>query len=197
MTLADSRTCPDEIRTPRLLLRRWREADLAPFRALNADPEVMRFFARPLEARESDKVAVRLSGFFDSAGVGPWAVELPGLSPFIGFVGCWPTRPQLPFAPAIEVGWRLHKAGWGQGYAAEAASAAIADLFGRLGTEEVVAYTATANAPSIQVMRKLGMERDAAGDFEHPLVPAGHPMRPMVLYRLARSSLMTPARGSR
>jgi RimJ/RimL family protein N-acetyltransferase len=179
---------PQELRTARLVLRRWRESDLAPFRRMNADPEVMRFFAGTQDAEQSDESARRLMDFAEAAGIGPWAVELPGEAPFIGFVGCWPTRPQLPFAPAIEVGWRLDKPWWGRGYAPEAAHAALADAFGRLSIPEVVAYTAAGNAPSRQVMEKLGMGRDSAEDFDHFMVPPGHALRRHVLYRLGAES---------
>jgi RimJ/RimL family protein N-acetyltransferase len=177
---------PDSQRTPRLILRRWRDEDLFPFRALNADPEVQRYFASgPIGAEESDAIAGRLRGFFDTAPVGPWAVEVPGEASFIGFVGCWPTRPQLPFAPAIEIGWRLARAFWGRGYAPEAAAAALEDAFGRAGIPEAVAYTTLTNEPSRQVMRKLGMRHDSEEDFDHPLVSPDHPLVRHVLYRIA------------
>ncbi len=175
---------PQELRTARLLLRRWREADLAPFRRMNADPEVMRFFAGPQDAEQSDATARRLMDFAEAAGIGPWAVELPGEAPFIGFVGCWPTRPQLPFAPAIEIGWRLDKRYWGRGYAPEAARAALADAFRRLAAREIVAYTSAGNTPSRQVMEKLGMVHDPAEDFDHFMYPSDHPHRRQVVYRL-------------
>jgi ribosomal-protein-alanine N-acetyltransferase len=180
---------PDSLRTARLLLRPWRDADLAPFRAMNADPEVMRFFAKPLSGDESDAVARRLMGFFDE-GLGPWAVEVPGEAPFIGFVGAWRTRAELPFAPAVEVGWRLARPFWGRGYAPEAARAALADAFARLDLDEVVAYAAAANAPSIAVMRRLGMAEDAAGGFDHPGFPEADPNRRSVLFRLSRDAFL-------
>jgi ribosomal-protein-alanine N-acetyltransferase len=177
---------PDGLRTARLILRRWRQEDLAPFRAINADPQVMRFFGSgPLAAEQSDAVARRLSSCFDGAAIGPWAVEVPGEAPFIGFVGCWPTRPELPFAPAVEIGWRLAHPFWGRGYAPEAASAALDDAFGRCGFPQIVAYAALANDPSRQVMRKLGMRYDPAEDFDHPLVPADHEVARHALYRIS------------
>lgn len=176
---------PLDLRTARLVLRRWRESDLAPFRRMNADPEVMRFFAGPQDAEQSDATARRLMNFAEAAGIGPWAVELPGEASFIGFVGCWPTRPQLPFAPAIEVGWRLDRAFWGRGYAPESARAALVDAFGRAGIPEVVACTAAANAPSRQVMAKLGMSHDPAEDFDHFMYAPDDPHRRCVVYRLS------------
>ena len=176
---------PQTLRTERLTLRRWREADLAPFRRINADPEVMRFLIGTQTPEESDASARRLMAFAESAGLGPWAVEVPGEAAFIGFVGCWPTRPQLPFAPAIEIGWRLDRAFWGRGYAPEAARAALADAFGRAGIPEAVAYTAAGNAPSRQVMAKLGMRHDPAEDFDHPLYAPHDPHRRCVVCRLS------------
>ncbi|HEX2553540.1 MAG TPA: GNAT family N-acetyltransferase [Microvirga sp.] len=176
---------PEMLRTERLTLRRWREADLEPFRRINADPEVMRFLVGTQTPEASDASARRLMGFAESDGLGPWAVEVPGEAPFVGFVGCWPTRPQLPFAPAIEVGWRLDRAVWGRGYAPEAARAALADAFGRARVPEVVAYTAAGNAPSRQVMAKLGMRHDPAEDFDHFMYAADDPHRRCVVYRLS------------
>ncbi len=175
---------PRALRTERLILRRWREADLEPFRRMNADPEVMRFLVGTQAPEESDARAGRLMGFAESARIGPFAVEVPGEAEFIGFVGCWPTRPQLPFAPAIEIGWRLDKAWWRRGYANEAARAALADASGRFGIPEVVAYTAAGNTPSRQVMEKLGMVQDPKEDFDHFMYPSDHPHRQQVVYRV-------------
>ena len=180
---------PESLRTERLLLRPWRDADLAPFRAMNADSEVMRFFARPLPGDESDAVARRLMEFFDQ-GLGPWAVEVPGEAPFIGFVGAWPTREELPFAPAVEIGWRLARSYWGRGYAPEAARAALDDAFARFNLDEIVAYAAAANAPSITLMRRIGMVQDAGGGFDHPRYPEDHPNRRSVLFRLSRDAFL-------
>jgi ribosomal-protein-alanine N-acetyltransferase len=178
---------PLEVRTARLILRRWRDSDLAPFRAMNADPEVMRYFARPQTSDESDATARRIMRFFDE-GLGQWAVEVPREAAFIGFVGCWHVRPDLPFAPAIEVGWRLARPFWRRGYATEGAIAALSDVFDRADPSEIVAYTAVLNEPSIAVMRRLGMERDRTADFDNHLVPEGHPNRPHVLFRLSRET---------
>jgi RimJ/RimL family protein N-acetyltransferase len=178
---------PPVLNTARLTLRRWRDSDFAPFRIMNADPEVMRYFARPQTADESDATASRIMQFFD-AGLGPWAVEVPGEAAFIGFVGCWHVRPHLPFAPAIEIGWRLSRTFWGRGYATETAIAALGDAFDRVEPMEIVAYTAVLNEPSMAVMRRLGMGHDRAADFDNPAVPEGHPNRPHALFRLSRAA---------
>jgi ribosomal-protein-alanine N-acetyltransferase len=170
--------------TGRLLLRPWRDDDRAPFAALNADPRVMEFFPAVLARVESDRLVARIRLHLETHGFGLWAVEVPGVAPFIGFVGLMTVPPALPFAPAVEVGWRLAREHWGRGYATEAARAAVEFGFGVLGLAEIVSFTAQRNLPSRAVMERLGMVRSAAEDFDHPAIPAGHALRRHVLYRL-------------
>lgn len=183
--------------TERLILRPWRDADLAPFAALNADPEVMAHFPMPLAREESDALAARIRGGLGAEGFGLWAVEVRGGAPFIGFVGLAAPSFSTHFTPCIEVGWRLARAHWGQGYASEAAEAAVADGFARLGLAEIVSFTVPANLRSRAVMERLGMTRDPADDFDHPRLPEGHPLRRHVLYRLSRAAWATRRSRSR
>jgi RimJ/RimL family protein N-acetyltransferase len=178
-----------ELRTDRLLLRRWRDADLAPFAALNASPEVMEHFPATLRREESDAVVQRFEREFDEQGWGLWALEARESGAFLGFTGLklWDASSQLPFAPAIEVGWRLARHAWGHGYATEAAWAAVGYGFTTLELEEIVSMTAVTNERSQRVMQRLGMTRDPADDFDHPRVEAGHRVRRHVLYRMARA----------
>jgi ribosomal-protein-alanine N-acetyltransferase len=174
------------LETPRLLLRRWRDEDREPFAALNADPEVMRYFPAPLTREQSDAMVDRIEAHFGEHDWGLWGVERRADGVFLGFVGLSPAVFEAPFTPAVEVGWRLAREAWGAGYATEAASAALADGFERLALVEIVSLTAVGNERSRRVMERLGMRRDPADDFEHPAVPPGHPLRPHVLYRLRR-----------
>jgi|GEM_PF-199955 len=174
---------PSELRTERLWLRRWRDSDLAPFAALNADPAVMEHFPAPLSATESDALAGRIRSFLDGRGFGNWAVEIPGVTAFAGFVGLSVPRFQAPFTPCVEVGWRLAPAHWGQGYATEGARAAMEFGFTELGLDEIVSFTAPGNLASRRVMEKVGMQYAEELVFEHPSVPVGHRLRPHVLYR--------------
>lgn len=175
------------IETERLILRPWRDADYAPFAALNADPEVMRHFPKRLTREESDALVDRIRARMAERGWGSFAVEVKGGEPFIGFVG--PNVPPyaIPCGPCVEVGWRLARSAWGRGYATEAARAALAFGFDTLGLSEMVAFTVTANARSRAVMERLGMSHDPADDFDHPLIEAGNPMRRHLLYRLAEA----------
>ena len=173
--------------TARLRLRQWREDDLAPFAALNADPQVMEFFPKLLTRAESDAVAGRIRDHFTRHGFGFWAVEAPGAADFVGFVGLAVPSFAAHFTPCVEIGWRLAREHWGHGYATEAATAALAFGFGARALEEIVAFTVAANISSRRVMGRLGMRRLPADDFEHPAIPEGHPLRPHVLYRLRRT----------
>jgi RimJ/RimL family protein N-acetyltransferase len=174
--------------TPRLVLRAWRAADLRPFAALNADPEVMRHFPACLSQAASERLAERIAAGIAARGFGLWALEVPGVAAFIGFLGLSVPAFAPPFesaaAPCVEIGWRIARRHWGQGYASEAGRAVLGHAFETLMLPEVVAFTVPANVRSLAVMRRLGMRASPDDDFLHPLLPAGHPLAPHVLYRL-------------
>ncbi|GAB4364068.1 MAG: hypothetical protein Kow00114_20530 [Kiloniellaceae bacterium] len=146
----------------------------------------MEHFPAPLSRAESDAVAARVRAFMAEHGFGWWAVEVPGEAPFIGFVGLWRPAFDEPFTPCVEVGLRLAREFWGRGYATEGARAALSFGFEDLGLAEIVSFTAASNLRSQAVMRRLGMTRDPADDFDHPSLPEGHPLRRHVLYRARR-----------
>jgi RimJ/RimL family protein N-acetyltransferase len=171
--------------TERLRLRGWREEDRAPFAALNADPEVMRWFPGTLSRAESDALADRLQAALEDAGWGLWAVERMADQEFLGFTGLARVDFEAPFAPAIEIGWRFARDAWGHGYATEAAQAVARRALGPMELPELVSFTAAGNTRSRAVMERLGMRQD--GEFDHPRLPAGHELRRHVLYRLARA----------
>jgi RimJ/RimL family protein N-acetyltransferase len=174
------------LRTPRLLLREWRDDDRDPFAAMCADPEVMRYYPPKPDRAASDAWVARMRARNEEHGFAYWAVDLPGAG-LIGAIGMSRVR-TLPFAPAVEIGWRLARTYWGRGYATEAARAVIDDGFGRLGFDEIVAFTVPANQRSWRLMERLGMTRDPADDFDHPSRPEGDPLRRHILYRLRRSA---------
>lgn len=187
-----------ELRTARLLLRRWREADLEPFARLNADPAVMEHLPGTLSAEQSRRLVERIEAGFERDGFGFWAVEPRGEGAIAGFVGLTRVGEELPFAPAVEVGWRLGREHWGRGIAAEAARVALAYGFREAGLREVVACTAVRNERSRRLMERLGMSRDPDGDFAHPAVPEGDPLAPHVLYRVdARAGAVAVAPAAR
>jgi RimJ/RimL family protein N-acetyltransferase len=181
-----------EMRTDRLLLRRWRDGDAEPFADLNADAEVMRFFPGRLSRVESDALAARADALFDTHGYGLWALERRSDGAFLGFTGLSPMPVGVPGADGVEVGWRLARSAWGQGFASEAASAALRFGFDSLGLAEVNSITAAVNIRSRRVMERLGMR--LAEEFDHPRIAAGSPLREHVRYRRGAAGFAQPAR---
>ncbi|HMP01832.1 MAG TPA: GNAT family N-acetyltransferase [Gemmatales bacterium] len=179
---------PEDLRTPRLWLRRWRPEDRAPFAALNADPQVMEHMPSVATRAESDAQADRIAAHFAEHGFGLWAMEVPGVTSFAGFVGLSIPRFEAFFTPCVEIGWRLAAEFWGRGYATEGARAALAFGFDSLRLPEIVSFTTLTNERSRRVMERIGLSHDPAEEFDHPLLPPGHRLRRHVLYRLRAPS---------
>jgi RimJ/RimL family protein N-acetyltransferase len=175
------------LRTDRLLLRPWREADRAPLAAITGDPVVMRYFSIVRTPAQSDAWMDRAQAHIHRTGFGIWAVELPGVTDLIGFVGLSTIPPDMPPFPGVELVWTLGADFWGRGFAPEAARAAAEDGFARLNLAEVVAFTAAVNTPSRRVMEKAGMTLDPLASFDNPRIRTGHLLRRHVVYRLPKS----------
>lgn len=175
-------TLPGKTMAP--VLRQWRDADLEPLAEMSADADVMRYLLAPLTRDETRAMMDRLRTAIDQRGWGIWAVEVDG--DLAGMVGLSVPRWPLPCSPCTEVLWRLRKAYWGRGIAYAAASQAVDYGFAQVGRDEIVAFTTPPNLRSIRLMERLGFARDHAGDFDHPAVPEGHPLRRHVLYRKTR-----------
>ncbi|MDH6711002.1 RimJ/RimL family protein N-acetyltransferase [Kitasatospora sp. MAA19] len=173
-----------ELRTDRLLIRPWRDTDLAPWAAMNADPEVREHLGDVLTREQSDASVARFQAESAARGYGWLAVGVRATGEFVGFAGLDDVDEGLPFT-GVEIGWRLARGAWGHGYATEAARAVLAHGFGTLGLDEILAVTTATNLRSQAVMRRLGMTSDPADDFEDPDAPEG-PLRPNVLFRLRR-----------
>lgn len=173
-----------EIITARLRLRRWKDSDRLPFAQLNADMRVMRFLRGPYSSAKSFAGIDAFEVEFDRRGFGRWALETTVDGGFIGMVGLHQLDFEAPFTPAVEIAWRLAFHAWGQGYATEAARAAVDYGFDTVGLDEIVALAAADNVRSRRVMERIGMRRNAADDFDHPRLPVGDPLRRHVLYRV-------------
>lgn len=170
----------DVLTTERLTLRHWRDDDRAAFHEINADPSVMATLGPAMSRAESDAFMNRIVQHFDDHGFGVWCVEHDGrVMGSTGFMVPW-------FRDGVEIGWRIRSDHWGRGFASEAARACLSDGFGRLAFDEILSFTAAINTRSRRVMDKIGMQRDCDGDFDHPGVPVGDPLRPHVLYRIDR-----------
>ena len=145
----------------------------------------MEFMPKLLTREESDAFADRIEAHFDAHGFGLWAAELRATAEFVGYIGLAIPRFEAPFTPCVEIGWRLAAAYWGRGLATEGASAVVRLAFEDLKLPELVSFTVPANTRSRRVMERIGMSHDPRDDFDHPSLPAGHPLRRHVLYRLA------------
>ncbi|MEV7023827.1 GNAT family N-acetyltransferase [Kitasatospora sp. NPDC093558] len=172
-----------ELHTERLLLRRWRETDLEPWAAMNADPEIREHLGDLLTRDQADASVARYEAAFEARGYGWWAVEVRATGRFAGFAGLDDIDEDAP-VDGVEIGWRLARSAWGHGYATEAARAVLGYAFDTLALPEVLAITTATNHRSQAVMRRLGMTHDPAADFEDPTVPEG-PLRHNVVYRIA------------
>jgi RimJ/RimL family protein N-acetyltransferase len=175
-----------ELRTERLCLRPWRSEDRIPFAKLNRDPRVVEYLPGPLSREESDALADRIEAHFERHGFGLWAVEIPGIAGFAGFIGFSVPRFEAHFTPCVEIAWRLDADHWYRGYATEGAKRALNFGFESLGLDEIVSFTVPQNVRSRRVMEKVGMTHSAEDDFDHPILPEGHPLRRHVLYRRTR-----------
>lgn len=172
------------LKTERLILRPWRESDLEPFAKMNANPKIREFFISTQTPEQSNQSANIMAKEIESAGWGFWAVELPGVAPFIGCIGIRPVDFSAHFTPAVEIGWRLDEAYWGKGYAVEGAFIAMKYGFEILNLPQIVSFAATTNNRSRNIMDKLGMHREFGDDFDHPNFPPDHKHKRHVLYRI-------------
>ena len=177
------------IATKRLYLRQWQASDLARFAEMNADPEVMAYFPKLLTPALSNTIANKCQKLIEEHGWGFWAVARKDgadkSDDFIGMVGLNNVHANMPFAPAVEIAWRLHRDYWGLGYATEAALAALRYAFEVLELSEVVAFTAVINKRSQKLMQRLGMT-DTQDNFYHPMLDAEHRLAEHVLYKITR-----------
>ncbi len=173
------------LHTKRLILRPWHQSDLGPFAEFNADPRVMEFYPNILTREESDALAEKMQKEFAMRGYGFWAVEVPGIASFIGYIGLNYWDLKMEFSPCIDIGWRLGFAYWGKGYATEGALGALEYGFKSLKFAEIVSMATIGNTRSHHVMKRLGMKTNAAENFQHPKLPKDHPLSWRVLYRLA------------
>ncbi len=166
----------------RLIFRDWKDEDLSDFRKMNADPDVMEFFFKPLSTDETDVFVLRIMDELREEGYGLYAVEVKETGGFIGFIGFHKATLHLGLDPMIEIGWRLKKEAWGHGYATEGAKRCLAYGFEKLGFTDVYSFTSVVNIRSERVMQKVGMFKVQV--FDHPRIEDGHVLRPHVLYHV-------------
>lgn len=175
--------------TSRLKLRQWKDSDLPVFSAMNADPEVMKYYPGVLNEEQSNNMAQKFRSLIEERGWGFWAVERLEDEAFLGFVGLHEPEYDLPVTPCVEIGWRLGRKYWGNGYATEGAKASLGVAFNELNLLEVYSFTPITNRKSQAVMERIGM-KNTNNNFEHPMIPENHPLREHYLYKLVRENFM-------
>jgi RimJ/RimL family protein N-acetyltransferase len=174
--------------TERLILRSWRNSDRQPFAEMSEDADVMEHL-RPLPTRDACNAWIDFQiNHQSSHGFCLWVLESRASGRFMGAVGLLHVGFAARFTPAVEVGWRLARPFWGQGFAVEAARAALQFGFEQIRLAEIVAHASVRNGRSRRVMVKLGMSHDCAEDFDHPRIPESDRLRRQVLYRLTRGA---------
>lgn len=171
--------------TQRLLIREWKESDVLPFAAMNADRQVMEYFPGILSWSETKDLLARIATHIKQHQFGLWAVELKNSGEFIGFIGLNIPQFSTHFTPCIEIGWRLAQSYWGKGLATEGAEAVLAYGFNQLKLAEIVSFTAKTNLRSRRVMEKLGFSYTESDDFNHPKLALSSSLSQHVLYRLS------------
>lgn len=175
------------IDTQRLILRPWAKQDLEAFAAINADPEVRRYYYPALLTQaETAQMIVECDSHLQEHGYGFLAVERKADGALVGGLGLSLAGDEIPGGPHVEIGWILGRCHWRQGYALEAARACLEHAWSRLGLRQVIGYTSVVNSPSRALMEKLGMRADPAENFCDTTVPEGNPLRPHVIYRIDR-----------
>lgn len=172
-----------QLESPRLVLRQWQGADLQPFADMNADEEVMRYFPSPMSFEDSQRSFNKMQNIINTNGWGWWALEHKETGEFIGATGLVSVLFNAHFVPAVEVGWRIRREHWRQGYATEAALASLEFAKTTLKLPKIVSFTAVQNIPSIGVMEKLGMTR-LLPNFAHPNVADDCPLKEHVVYEI-------------
>lgn len=175
------------IKTERLGLRNWKESDLEPFAEICSDKLVMEFFTKSLNKEETHQLIIRLQQHFEEHGFCYFAVDRLDLDEFIGFIGLFHLTYKNHFAPCVDIGWRLSRNAWGNGFATEGARACLDFAFNELNLKEIFALCSEINLKSQHVMRKIGMQFHSK--FEHPKIEIDNPLRPMVVYNIKKGNL--------
>ncbi len=172
------------------MLRHWHDHDHAPFAAINADAQVMRYFPTTMSAKESSTLIAKASQQILDHGFSYWAAELKATQKLIGFIGLQYYEAGLPFAPCVDIGWRLARSVWGQGLATEGAQAALVYGFTKLQLDEIISMTVVGNRASERVMQKIGMTKEDS-HFIHPGLPKDHSLAEHVLYKISQQQCLS------
>jgi RimJ/RimL family protein N-acetyltransferase len=173
------------IETERLILRLPGPNDVPALRVMFANPEVMADLA-PVKDAEGTAATLAKHDSFRREGLGFWVVERREDGAVVGFCGLKRGDAHNPIAGEVEAGWLIDQPYWRQGYAYEAMEASLEWGWANTDAPRIVAITSAVNTKSQNLMGRLGMIREADGDYDHPLFPEGHRLRPTVTFAVGR-----------
>jgi RimJ/RimL family protein N-acetyltransferase len=173
------------IETDRLILRTWTDKDTAPYYEINQNPKVIEFLLGPMTEDEVQNFMREQNNNFDIKRFCLLAVEIKNTEKIIGFIGLSEPKFEAYFTPCVEIGWRLGSQYWGKGYATEGAQAILKYGFKKCNLNEIVSFTAANNIKSIQVMGRIGMQKDSY--FNHPKLDNNHQLSKHILYKIQKS----------
>lgn len=170
------------IQTPRLGLRNWQPKDIVKMATINADPAVMEHFPKVQNRQDTEGLIIRMQAQFAKTGYCYFATERLNDKAFLGFIGLMHQDYEADFTPCVDIGWRLARQYWGNGYATEGAKACLKFAFNELSLTEIYSVASKSNTPSIRVMEKIGMQYQY--DFEHPKLVDFPNIKNCVLYNI-------------
>lgn len=174
----------------RLGFRNWDKDDLKKLAALNNDDEVMRYFPKKPTLEETENFIMRMQKSYIEKGFCYFAVEIIHNSEFLGFIGLCEKSFKADFTPFVDIGWRLKKSGWNNGFATEGAKACLDFGLYALSIPKIVAIAPIVNKSSEAVMKKIGM--DKVKIFEHPQLLDYDDLKTCVLYESMQNILNKP-----
>lgn len=152
-----------------------------------ADADVMQHLGGTMDRAQSDAVIARLSSCEAEQGLTFWAIERKSDASLLGFCGLRRGGHAGTRVPdELEIGWRLARHAWGQGYAREAAAATLAWGWANRPDARIAAWTVPANSASWGLMLRLGMIHRPELDFDHPAFAPGHPLCRHLVYTIER-----------
>ena len=169
------------IKTERLGLRNWISNDLEPFTKMSQDEEVMNYFPKLLSPEECNYFIKRMQLHFKEFEFCYFAVDILETGEFIGFTGMLNQTYKSHFTPCIDIGWRLKRSSWGNGYATEAAKGCLKYAANELNLKEIYSLASTPNINSISIMKKIGMTYDSK--FHHPALIDNDRLKECMVYK--------------
>jgi RimJ/RimL family protein N-acetyltransferase len=176
--------------TERLILRNWRKKDREVYVATCNTDAVTKYLNGASTAGNIDAALARIARSQEERGFSFWAIERKSDKAFLGYCGLRICDDlEQPVHGNVEIGWRLREDAWGQGYAREAAQAALDWAWANLDADRIVSFTVPANEPSWRLMERLGMVRRPDLDFAHPGFPPDHPLSAHMTYVAERPSV--------